>query len=148
MVPAYAICTVRIFLATNSWSIMIDSFAVIIFCFSRTQFLCATAAVGGTGISWLLKLLEVTYSPQVIKEKVSLILFLAPIKSGGTKLSWATSSIKEGEGRGKLGQITFIAVSCFCVWIIHKCFDENNYEIKQKYKAIVCYFESTFIKHP
>lgn len=52
------------------------------------------------------------------------------------------------EGEGKLGQITYIAVSCFSVWIIHKCFDENNYEIKQQYEVIVCYFENVFIKLP
>lgn len=82
------------------------------------------------------------------KKKICLILFLAPIKSGRTILSWVSRSTKEGEGKGKLGQIILIGVSSFGVWIINKCFDENNYDIKQQCKVIVCYLENTSIKHP
>lgn len=52
------------------------------------------------------------------------------------------------EGEGKVGQITVIPVGSFSVWIIHKCFDKNNYEIKQQCEAILCYFENIFNKAP
>lgn len=52
-----------------------------------------------------------------------------------------------GEGKGKLGQVTLIGVSSFGVWIINICFDENNYDIKQQCKVIVCYLENMSIKH-
>lgn len=43
-----------------------------------------------------------------------------------------------------MGQITVIPVGSFGVWIIHKCFHKNNYEIKQQCDAIVCYFENIY----
>lgn len=47
-----------------------------------------------------------------------------------------------------MGQITVIPVGSLSVWIIHKCFDKNNYDIKQQCEAIVCHFENIFIKLP
>lgn len=43
-----------------------------------------------------------------------------------------------------MGQITVIPVGSFGVWIIHKCFHKNNYEIKQQCDTIVCYFENIY----
>lgn len=127
----------------------INSLFTTIFCFSRIQLLLSSKCSNKCSrCQFVTETVRVHLSQDTKEKKISLILFLAPIKSGRTILSWVSPSTKEGEGKGKLGQIILIGVSSFGVWIINKCFDENNCDIKQQCKVIVCYLENTLIKHP
>lgn len=70
MVPAYITCIVRILEATNSSSMKINSLFYYYSLFLEYNFFFhASAAINGAHINLLLKLFELIYSSQDIKEK-------------------------------------------------------------------------------